>query len=231
MKTMVRAGITLALCAALFVPATSRAAEDAGTAADTSEVSAVPEAPTAKVLRVEGTAEIKGPSDTQFSPVSAGTILPMAGTFRVNAGAKAQLELPNGGILLLREFSLVRLDQLSKDDNSKISIPVGEFLIGFKAPVPTGKVFQVQTPAVVAGVRGTLFWGLADADMTSTFASFHDTVTLEAQGKTVELSPGTVSATKFGEAPANPAAHNIPLEYVNNFAVEGDLQGLPDILK
>lgn len=197
-------------------------------AAEKTEVAASAEA---KVLRLDGSAEVKGPSDTAFRAVSTGSMLPMSGTFRVLSGGKAQIELPNGGIVLVKEFTVVRLDQLSKDKDAKISIPIGEFLIGFKAPMPSGQVFRVQTPSVVAGVRGTLFWGLADADLTTTFACFHDTITLEAAGQTVSLTPGMLSSTKIGEAPAEPAAHSVPASYLETFAVEGSLEGLPDLLK
>lgn len=185
----------------------------------------------AKLLRVDGSAEVKGPADTMFRSVSSGAALPMSGTFRVLPGSKAQIELPNGGIILAKEFTVVRLDQLGKDKNSQVSIPLGEFLIGFKTPMSVGQVFKVQTPATVAGVRGTLFWGLADADLTTTFACFHDTITLEAGGKTVDLTPGFLSSTKYGESPAAPAAHSVPASYLETFAVEGSLEGLPDLLK
>lgn len=188
-------------------------------------------APEAKLLRVDGGAEVKGPADTMFRAVTSGAALPMSGTFRVLPGGKAQLQLPNGGIILAKEFTVVRLDQLGKDKNSQVSIPLGEFLIGFKAPMPVGQVFRVQTPAAVAGIRGTLFWGLADADLTTTFACFHDTITLEAAGETVDLTPGFLSSTKYGEAPAAPASHSVPASYLETFAVEGSLEGLPDLLK
>lgn len=188
-------------------------------------------APEAKVLRVDGSAEVKGPADTEFHAVSAGDALPSSGTFRVLPKSRAQIELPNGGIVLAKEFTIVRLDQLAKDTSAAISIPIGEFLIGFKAPLPTGQVFKVRTPSAVAGVRGTLFWGLADADLTSTFACFHGSITLDANGKTVELTPGMLSSTKIGETPADAAAHNVPASYLETFAVEGSLEGLPDLLK
>lgn len=212
-------------------------AQDEPAAASAAASSAEPAAPVAeakpeaKLLRLVGAAEVKGPADTMFYPATAGSMLPMSGTFRVLPGGKAQIELPNGGIVLLKEFTVVRLDELSKEKDAAISIPIGEFLIGFKAPLGEGKKFQVKTPAAVAGIRGTLFWGLADADMTSTFACFHGTITLDAAGKTVELKPGVLSSTKIGEAPAEPTAHNVPAEYLETFAVEGSLEGLPELLK
>lgn len=208
----------------------SEAASEAK-AAPASEVEAPAEVPAAKVLRLEGAAEVKGPADTSFRPVSSGSMLPVSGTFRVHAGGKCQIELPNGVIVLVKEFTIVRLDQLAKDKNSQITIPVGEFLIGLKKPMAEGQVFKVATPASVAGIRGTLFWGLADADLTSTFACFHGSITLDAAGKTVELKPGMLSATKYGEAPADPAAHSVPASYLETFAVEGSLEGLPELLK
>ena len=93
------------------------------------------------------------------------------------------------------------------------------------------KKLQKLLPAAVAGVRGTLFWGLADADLTSTFACFHDTIVLEAAGKSVELTAGNLCSTKIGDAPAEPAKHSVPASYLETFAVGGSLEGLPDLLK
>lgn len=187
--------------------------------------------PEARLLRADGVIEVKGPADTMFRSVSGGSMLPMSGTLRVHAGGKGQIELPNGVIILVKEFTVVQLDQLAKGKNSEISIPLGEFLIGHKSQLPAGQVFKVRTPAAVAGIRGTLFWGLAGADLSSTFACFHDTITLEAGGKTVDLVPGKLSTTKYGEAPSTPAAHSVPASYLETFAVEGSLEGLPDLLK
>lgn len=202
-------------------------------AAPAEEVSAAEEAPAqAKLLRLVGAADVKGPADTEFRAVAGGDALPMSGTLRIHAGGKAQIELPNGVIVLVKEFTIVRLDQLGgKDKDAQISIPVGEFLIGLKTPMPKERVFKVSTPAAVAGIRGTLFWGLADADMTSTFACFHGSITLDAGGKTVTLEPGMLSSTKHGEAPADPAAHSVPASYLETFSVDGSLEGLPDLLK
>ncbi|MBI4178218.1 FecR domain-containing protein [bacterium] len=206
-------------------------APEAEVSAEAEEASEAEAPAEAKVLRLDGTADVKSPADTSFRAVSSGLMVPMSSTIRIHAGSKAQIELPNGVIVLVKEFTIVRLDALSKDKDAGISIPIGEFLIGMKAPMPAGKVFRVTTPAAVAGIRGTLFWGLADADLTSTFACFHGSITLDAAGKTVTLEPGMLSATKHGEAPADAAAHSVPASYLETFAVEGSLEGLPDLLK
>lgn len=236
MKTKSWVGLAFAAILALLLSAPSWAQDEPAEGSATADMEKMetekPQEPmAAKLLRLDGMAEVKGPGDTGFRSVSGGDMLPMSGTFRVLPGGKAQIELPNGGIVLAKEFTVIRLDQLATDKNSEISIPLGEFLIGFKTKLPEKQMFKVNTPAAVAGIRGTLFWGLADADLSSTFACFHDTITLTGGGEEIELAPGYVSSTQHGQSPAVPAKHSVPASYLETFAVEGSLEGLPDILK
>ena len=111
-------------------------APEAEVSAEAEEASEAEAPAEAKVLRLDGTADVKSPADTSFRAVTGGLMVPMSSTIRIHAGSKAQIELPNGVIVLVKEFTIVRLDALSKDKDAGISIPIGEFLIGFKTKFP-----------------------------------------------------------------------------------------------
>lgn len=83
----------------------------------------------------------------------------------------------------------------------------------------------------MVGVRGTLFWGLCDLDLNSTFACFESTVVVQAQGVEIQLQPGQRVQIPFNSPPGPVEAANVPLSYLDTFKVGDSLQGLDDLLK
>ena len=64
-----------------------------------------------------------------------------------------------------------------------MNFSVGEFLIGLRRKLGKGESFRVRTPAAVAAVRGTLFWGKSDENKDTDYVSFRDTIEIRAGGK------------------------------------------------
>jgi len=182
----------------------------------------------AKLVRLEGSAELAGPADMSFQPVSAGTILPMAGTVRVAQGGKAHIQLPNGAVLFLKEFSIVRLNDLSNDAAVELAVPYGEFLVGMKTPPADGKSFKIVTPAATADIRGSVMWGKVNPDLSATFGSLTGTLAVTHPEKAVEVGQGQSCDIKFKEAPADPATMMMADNYAQTFAIDGSLEGLPE---
>ena len=191
---------------------------------------AVHAAPMAKTIAVEGDVEVKG-ADGKWLPLKAGAPLSEKDVVRTLKNSRVQIQLDDSYILLFKEFSIVQLSAAAgKRKAPRAIVPVGEFLIGKLGKSGSDTSFSVRTPTVIAGVRGTLFWGLADADLSSTFACFEGQIALTSAGRTVLLNPGAVSKTEFGKAPAKPAKANVPLSYLDTFAINGSTAGLKEKL-
>ena len=178
----------------------------------------------ATLVKLTGPVSILASGAEVFLPAKGGENLMFGDTVRVGKGGVAQLNLA-GGAVLLREETYLTLRGTAV--RTTLSFKFGEFLIGLSRKLKAGESFKVRTPAAVAAVRGTLFWGRSDkADNESTYAGFGHTVAVTAKGKTVLVTPGKTVKIAYGAAPSEPAASTVTLDYAKNFAIDGSLLGV-----
>jgi hypothetical protein len=147
---------------------------------------------------------------------------------RTGAGGAAQLTIGDRGAVLVRENSAFIIQ--GDPQKTTLSFKFGEFLIGLRKNLEKGQSFRVRTPAAVAAVRGTLFWGKSDEAKTTTYAGFGHTIAVTAKGKTVLVHAGETTSVPFGEAPAETKPSTISPSYAENFRVDGSLQGLEELV-
>lgn len=183
----------------------------------------------ALLVRKSGDVRVRHKGRKGFFRAQAGTRLFFGDTVETEAGAKAQVLFTNGNAILIKESSTLRLT--GRSGRIQVYIPAGEFLIGLKRRLTRGEFFRVRTPAAVASVRGTLFWGLSDKDLNSTYACFEHAVEISARGRTVLLKPGEKTFIPYGKAPQPKQAANVPLDYLDTFAVDGSIEGLKQMVK
>lgn len=182
----------------------------------------------ATLKAVRGEVSIRGAGQRRYFKAKTGDTFIFGDSVRTGPGSIAQLVLEGGGVVLVRESSTLTLRGGSQAPF--ISFSLGEFLIGLKEKLGPKRSFRVGTPAAVAAVRGTLFWGKTDSSKEATFAGFGDEVVVTAQGKSVTLKPGETVSVPYGKAPPEPKAHAIKREYLKTFSVEGSLQGLEALI-
>lgn len=166
---------------------------------------------------------VTGGSSKQTAAVGGEELL-FGDTVRTGVGGSAQVVFGDRGAILVRENSSFTLE--GDNDRTLLNFKVGEFLIGLRKKLTKGQSFRVRTPAAVASVRGTLFWGKTDQDKNSTYAGFGHTIAVTAQGKTVLVHAGETTTIPFGKAPEEVKPHSIPVAYTDNFKIDGSLQGL-----
>lgn len=182
----------------------------------------------ATLARISGPVSVLAEGGTRFVKAKGGEQLLYGDTVRVGKAGVAHLVLRDRGAVLLREESLLTLQGSPR--RTVLAVKFGEFLIGLRKSLEPGQTFKVRTPAAVAAVRGTLFWGKSDkADRSAAYAGFGHVVAVTAQGKTVLVEPGKTVTVAFGQAPADAVPSTVGLEYANHFAVDEDLQGLGDL--
>jgi hypothetical protein len=177
----------------------------------------------ATLVKTAGPVSILAEGGKRFAAAKGGEDLIYGDTIRVGKGGTAHIALAGRGAVLLREETLLTLRGTPR--RTVLSVKFGEFLIGLRKNLGKGESFKVRTPAAVAAVRGTLFWGKSDkADKSTAYAGFGHTVAVTAQGKTVLVEPGKTVTVAFGAAPADAAPSSVGLDYAKNFAIEGSLQ-------
>lgn len=146
---------------------------------------------------------------------------------RTGAGGVAQVVIGDRGAVLVRENT--RFSLQGNPRRTTLAFSAGEFLIGLRRRLERGQSFRVRTPAAIAAVRGTLFWGKSDAERTTTYAGLGHEIAVTAKGKTVVVRAGETTTVALGKAPAAVTRHAIPLSYLDNFKVMGSLQGLESL--
>lgn len=182
----------------------------------------------AVLAKVSGPVSYLPAGARRFIRAKGGEELLYGDAIRVGRGGVAHLKLGERGSMLLREETLLSLR--GSPSRTALTVDYGEFLIGLAGRLGRGRSFKVNTPAAVAAVRGTLFWGKSDrADKSSTYAGFGHEIAVTAEGKTVVVEPGRTVVVPFGSAPADPAPSGFGLEFADNFKIDGSLQGLESL--
>lgn len=179
----------------------------------------------AVLAKLKGKVEVMAEGTDDWVRAKEGGHLLYGDSVRVPKGGLAHITLGADKAVLVRERSVFRLGGTA--EATELEFDFGEFLIGLRKKLTAKQRFSVRTPAAVAAVRGTLFWGLSDRkDRSTTYAGFGGKVSVEAEGKTVEVTPGKTVVVKKGEPPSDPAPSTVTLEYAGKFMADGTLQGL-----
>jgi hypothetical protein len=182
----------------------------------------------ATLVKISGPVFYRAAGAAKFAPARGGEEMIAGDSVKTGAGGIAHVALGSRGAVLIRENSLFTLEGTPR--RAWLDFARGEFLVGLRRTLARGESFRVSTPAAVAAVRGTLFWGKSDEKKTTTFAGFGHRVSVTAQGKTVTLDAGQTVTVAFGEAPSQPKPHDIPVSYTKNFAIDGSLQDLETLV-
>ncbi len=184
----------------------------------------------AVIAKVTGQVYYRSAGSQKYVRAKGGEELLFGDRVRSGAGSVAQIVLSGDrGAVLLREDSSFVLE--GDPDHTVLDFRIGEFLIGLRKSLTKQQTFQVRTPAAVAAVRGTLFWGKTDENKTSTYAGLGHVIEVSAQGKTVLVPAGLTTTVPFGAPPSEAKPHSIPMSYWNKFAVAGGLQHVEDLIE
>jgi hypothetical protein len=184
----------------------------------------------ARIAKVQGTVRLKPDGDSKSVRAKAGDTMIFGDSLRTGAKSVAHVVFGNGTAILIQENSSFVLQGSPERLTAKFR--AGEFLIGLRKKLKRGSSFRVSTPAAVAAVRGTLFWGRINADKSSDFAALENEVEIAGAKKTVVLKPWMKTSVPHGGTPAEPVKSDIDAGYpAKTFAVDGSLQGLEQLLK
>ena len=183
----------------------------------------------ATIAKASGPVFVRAGGSQKDLPASGGEELIYGDAVKTGPGGLAQVRIGERGAVLIRENSSFTLE--GDPQSTLLDFPLGEFLIGLRRKLARGELFRVRTPAAVAAVRGTLFWGKTGADKTTTYAGFGHSILVAAKGKFVVVSAGETTTIPFGGVPAPATKHKIPAAYLDNFKVDGQMQGLEALIE
>jgi len=181
----------------------------------------------AKLDQVKGDVLVRSKNFTKKEGAQ-GTPLLFGDTVKTNKGASTHIKFSDGSVILVKENSTFKIK--GKKKTFIIDFDKGEFLIGIKRKSKE-TTYTIKTPSAVVGVRGTLFWGLSDDNLTSTYACFTSSIEVSANGVKKILSPGEKVVIPFGKEPGAILPAKVPLSYMDTFAINGGIQSVKEMLK
>jgi len=120
---------------------------------------------TARIMSLEGNAEVKPAGGSSWSPAQSGAILNEGDTLKTGEKSMAVLdigdkgevgtvEVSEGSQLLL---SAMTVDKKEGTSRTLLDLAMGEVLVKAQKVSGEGSKFEVKTPTSIVGVRGTTF--------------------------------------------------------------------------
>ncbi len=161
-----------------------------------------------EVTRVEGRAWVQREAEEEKdNPLLVGELLYGGDLVRTEEGSEVQISMADGSQLIIRSLSQVKMNdsRLTDGATSSVSLFLGRLLCKV-ARLTKGRSFHVETPVVVAGVRGTRYEVASFDDGTSLVGVEEGEVQVGADSQEVRVSGGQAVEAEYGAAAAQPVA-------------------------
>lgn len=159
--------------------------------------------------RLTGTVEVAHADLTAAEWIAASVGIEIGGGWRLRTGeaSKAQLVFPRDNVVILKENSVLYVDQLDAGGGAGLQASAGSLLVDLQNALAPGSDFELETPTALAVVRGTKY-GAADIDEYDvTFYGYRGLVDIfdsAGQFPPVQLGAGLAVDVAAGEAPGEP---------------------------
>lgn len=142
---------------------------------------------TAEVVSLIGGASYRESGSVEWKPVSTETRVGSGDTVRTEENGQATLKLDDGSTVFVDSGTEFLVQTLAKDSDTEQSesifgLPKGK-LKAQVTPLDPGSVFNVETPVVVASVKGTTLTPTVNADGSVSVASDGGKTELEHEGE------------------------------------------------
>jgi hypothetical protein len=137
-----------------------------------------------------------------------GMTLEMGDKIRTDTGGKALITFFDGSTVELQSDTAISLSELGinadQSTTVKIKQEVGKTLSTAKKLMDTGDRYEIETPAAVAAVRGTIMFVQVGLNGLTFVGNIEGSVLVTAQGKQVQLGANTHTNIVPGEVPGTP---------------------------
>lgn len=148
---------------------------------------------------LNGQVQIKLPGQNQWSDLKQGDRIPSGSTIFTGMDSTTVLSIRGKGVVQVESFTEITINEKGLEEAAEagqtftdIDLKTGEIEVNIESGVFTAPILQVNTPSVVAGVRGTHFWVNYNKDKRiSTVGVYEGEVEVTAKGsdQTTLVSP------------------------------------------
>jgi len=150
----------------------------------------------ARVVSVQGTAEVRRSGDSGWQPVSLNNTFCSGDMFRLRENSRASIVLSNETIIRLDQNTTITFSGIERRETSLLDIIRG--VVHFLSRVP--RTLKVITPYVNASVEGTEFLVSVDKGRTS-LSVFEGKVVASNSAGSLTLTDGQSAVAEEGRAP------------------------------
>ena len=185
-----------------------------------------------KISSVTGTVQVLKNGSTNPVNTTKGMELGVGDTITTGDNGSASLTFFDGSVMEIKANSEILINELSTSSTGSTTVSlnevVGSTINRIGKLVDSASKYEVETPAAVAVVRGTVFDLLVQQNGTTTVKAEQDSVSFTASGVTVTVNQGFQSSALVGGKPSTPIAIATPTPTATATSTSG--QTLGDVL-
>ena len=161
-----------------------------------------------KISSVSGTVQVLKNGSTNPENATNGMELAVGDTITTGSNGSATLTFFDGSVMEIKANSEILVNELTtlSTGSTVVSLKeqVGNTINRIGKLVDSSSKYEVDTPAAVAVVRGTVFDLLVLQNGTTTVKAEQDSVSFSASGVTVTVNQGFQSSAVVGGKPSTP---------------------------
>jgi len=170
--------------------------------------------PSCTISSPAGTVQVQKKGSTAWTNAAAGTKLEAGDSLKTESDGSAVLLFFDGSSMEVKANSQILVSEMSITGTGSTSIGlnqiVGSTINRVAKLVDSSSKYEVDTPAAVAVVRGTVFDLVVDENGDTTIKSEEDSVSFTASGVTVTVNQGFESNAPVGGTPSTPTISTTP---------------------
>jgi hypothetical protein len=161
----------------------------------------------AEVIRTAGPVTLTRAPSTKVIAAKPGLKLFAGDVLKVDKGGKAQLKFQPDTLVLLKENSVLTLNELAPSGRTRNTLSAGSLIANLKEALSPGASFELQTPTALAIVRGTVY----EVEITPSadeskppavdFYGYEGDVEIDSNGEVFHLTAGARLLFEYGVLP------------------------------
>ena len=167
-----------------------------------------------KISSVTGTVQVLKNGSTNPVNATNGMELGVGDTITTGSNGSATLTFFDGSVMEIKASSQILVNELSTASAGSTAVSlkeqVGNTINRVAKLVDSSSKYEVETPAAVAVVRGTVFDLQVQQNGDTTVKAEQDSVSFTASGVTVTVNQGFQSSASKGGTPSTPVAIATP---------------------
>ncbi len=167
----------------------------------------IPSSSRLTITETFGQVEVKKEKATKFVKYEKGMLLEAGDEIKTYSNSRTQIEIDEKSFVQVKPNTTLKIVKLlsgpqERDIKTRLKLFLGRLF--FQEQKKTESGFEIETPGVICGVRGTQFEAIYGEDNISILAVFDGKVSASAKGKSVEIPAGYASKAVKGQAPSLP---------------------------